>query len=328
MSTLTPVKISYFGKIPSRGDFVKASDQSSLLQVFDEWLTDTMSLIAEDPRWKINYDTAQALSFSFLGIKKKHAIAGHIIPSSDSADRRFPFLTLSTMEVEPSESFVSNSPLILSRLWNKLATQSESIVRATEAVPLLQHLNGAPVDIELDYKNYQATFNDYLEIQNVGTLAKMLNHAGFEGDLRQTIIALGLLLQPIYASAHSDLTKCIILPTPADPMYRNLVATFWLSLMTPFLAKLDIELALFLTQIKGKQVMVLGFNGASAQMLHLVFTPQADDINHMISLDNAEWVESHIEEDFALKKLSSHLMQSELSLNTALTLFNATFIGT
>ena len=98
--------------------------------------------------------------------------------------------------------------------------------------------------------------------------------------------------------------------------------------MTPFLAKLDIELALFLTQIKGKQVMVLGFNGASAQMLHLVFTPQADDINHMISLDNAEWVEHHIEEDFALKKLSSHLMQSELSLNTALTLFNATFIGT
>jgi len=48
MSSMIPIKISYFGKIPSRGDFIKASEQASLLQVFDEWLAEAMSIIAYD----------------------------------------------------------------------------------------------------------------------------------------------------------------------------------------------------------------------------------------------------------------------------------------
>jgi len=326
MNTMTPIKVSYFGKIPSRGDFIKASDQASLLQVFDEWLAETMSIIAEDPRWKINYDSAKAISFTFLGPQKKYAIAGHLTPSSDSASRRFPFLTLGSMEVNASVQFVSNSPLIFSRLWNKLAVQSESIINSSAAVPLLQNLNSDPIEMMLDYKSYQASFNDYLEIQNLGSLFQLLEQSGFTGDLRQLIIAIGLLLQPIYARGQSELAKYLILPTSTDPMHRNLVATFWLTLITPFLSKLDIELALFLTQLKDKEVMILGFNGASPHMLYSVLTPQVDDPDH-ISLEDAEWVENDIHEDFGLKKLSSHLMQHDLSLRTALELFNTTFIG-
>jgi len=204
--------------------------------------------------------------------------------------------------------------------------QSAGIVNASEAVPLLQTLNNQPIEMELDYKSYQASFDDYLEIQNLGSLSLLLEQSGFEGDLRQLIIAIGLLLQPIYASGQTNLAKYLILPTPTDPMHRNLVATFWLTLITPFLSKLDIELALFLTKLNNKEVMVLGFNGASAQMLYSVLTPRDDDPD-LLSLEDAEWVENDIHEDFGLKKLSSHLMQNDLTLSTALELFNTTFIG-
>ena len=46
------------------------------------------------------------------------------------------------------------------------------------------------------------------------------------------MLALGLLLQPVMASGSSHLEKGLTLPLPDDPFYRNLVATFWLDLVT------------------------------------------------------------------------------------------------
>jgi type VI secretion system protein ImpM len=324
---MTPIKISYFGKIPSRGDFIKAADQISLVQVFDEWLTEAMTLIAEDPRWKMNYDAAKPLDFTFLGMHRNHAIAGHISPSSDSASRRFPFLTLSTIETPTDIGFINNSPLIFSRLWHKLGLQSQQIVQTQDAMHLLQELNQTPIEIELDYKSYQASFNNYLEIQTMGGLSQLLAQSGFSGDLRQLMIAIGILLQPVMSSQNTELAKYLMLPTTQDTMHQQLIAAFWLTLITPFLSNLDIELAIFLSQFNHKPVMLIGFSGASAHMLQAILTPQPDNPD-LISLEDAEWVENHIHEDFGIKKLSSHLVQSELSLSTAIALYNTTFIGT
>ncbi len=327
MSTTMQVKINYFGKIPSRGDFIKACDDLSLIQLLDAWLAESMSLLTEDPRWKIHYDEAKPLDFAFMGAKNKHAIAGHIAPSADSAQRRFPFLCMCTIETEDPSEFVSTSPIILSRLWNRLSAQTHTIMVEEDAMPLLHNLATTPIEVELNSKNYDASLNDYLEIQTLGSLSAMLSYAGFKGNIRQTILALGILLQPVMASNNAYLEKSLILPLPADAMHRSMVGTFWMRLITPFLLNSNLELSLFFTQIEAQPMMVLGFSGASAHTLQAILSPPVGTTHH-ITLEDAEWVEEQINEDYSLKKLSSYLIQPDLSLKSALELFCSTFIGT
>lgn len=325
-NTATQAKVGYFGKIPSRGDFIKAADNIPLIEVLDNWLAQTMALLAADPRWKIGYDEAQPIDFAFIGPRKKRAIAGHIIASSDMAQRRFPFLTMSAMEIENPAQFVSASPIILSRLWNRLAVQGGDIVLAQDPSIPLQNLSSARIDLELRSTAYEAAFADFLEMQTIGALDNKLIQAGFQGNVRQLVLALGLLLQPVMNSNTSRPEKSLVLPLPTDPMYRYLVASFWMHLITPFLLKTDFELALFFTQLQQQPVMILGFSGASARTLQAILAPQVSDEQH-IEFKNNQWVEDQVHSDHALSKLSSYLIQPKLSLKAALASFHTIFIG-
>jgi type VI secretion system protein ImpM len=109
-------------------------------------------------------------------------------------------------------------------------------------------------------------------------------------------------------------------------MYRNLVAAFWMHLITPFLARADFELALFITRLADRPVLVLGFSGASAQTLRAIMDPQAGIERH-ITFDELDWVEEQVNDDYAIKKLSTYLSQPNLSLTSALDSVRAAFIG-
>jgi type VI secretion system protein ImpM len=326
-NTATQARVGYFGKIPSRGDFIKAADNTPLIEVLDGWLAQTMGLLSEDPRWKIDYDEAKPLDFAFIGPRRNRAIAGHIIASSDLAQRRFPFLTMSTLEIEDPAEFVSYSPVILSRLWNHLTVQGVSVVSATDPIIPLQNLSSTRIPLELRSNAYDTAFTDFLEMQTLGTLSNMLFQAEFKGSLRQLILALGLLLQPIMTSSNGTRPeKSLVLPLPNDAMHRHLVGTFWMHLITPFLLRADFELALFFTQLQQHPSMVLGFSGASARTLQAILHPQIGK-DHHIAFEDAEWVEDQVNSDYGLKKLSSYLVQPDLSLKSALDSFRSTFIG-
>ena len=323
----TPTPVGYFGKIPSRGDFVKGSDNPALIKVLDDWLAKAMELMSADARWKLSYDAVAPLHFAFIGPRRRHAIAGHIVASSDQSSRRFPFLMMSTMEVADPGAFVPDAPLVLNRLWNRLETLSNGVVTATDASAPLQDIATQVIDLDLRTAAYDAAFEDFLDMQTVGALDSMLAQAGYEGSVRQILLALGLLLQPVLASSSSRLEKSLLLPLPTDPMYRNLVAAFWMHLITPFLARADFELALFITRIEQKPVFVLGFSGASAQTLQAIMDPQAGQERH-IGFDQLDWVEEQVDGDYAIKKLSTYLAQANLSLKSALDSLCTAFIGT
>lgn len=325
-SAATPTKVGYFGKLPSRGDFVKAADNSALIGLLDDWLAQSMELLSVDPRWKIIYDAVPPLHFVFMGPRSKRAVAGHLRASTDQAQRRFPFLTMGTMEIEDPSAFVKRSPLILSRLWARLESLTASATSSQDPAASLQSLATATVDLELNTAGYDAAFADFLEMQTVGALDSLLARSGFAGNARQLILALGLLLQPVMASSSSRLDKSLVLPLPSDPIYRPLVATFWMHLISPFLQRADFELALFLTQIHGNPSMVLGFGGASARTLHAVLDPQVGSEQH-IAFDSADWIEEQLAADYGLKKLSSYLSLPNLSLKSAHDSFREAFLG-
>jgi type VI secretion system protein ImpM len=323
----TTANIGYFGKVPGRGDFVKGGDSPALIKVLDDWLAQAMDLMSTDARWKLNYDAVAPLHFAFVGPRRRHAIAGHIVASGDQSQRRFPFLMTSSVEVPEPTVFVATAPLVFNRLWNRLATLSSNVVNAGDPTVPLQLAASEAIEIDLRGAAYQASFDDFLELQTVGGLDMLLAEAGFRGSARQVLLALGMLLQPVLASSSSRLDKTLLLPLPKDPMYRNLVAAFWMHLITPFLARADFELALFLTNVREQPVLLVGFSGASPQTLHAIMDPQAAR-ERQIAFEELDWVEEQADSDYGVKKLSTYLSQPSLSLKSALESVSAAFIGT
>ena len=103
-------RIGYFGKLPARSDFVKLAPDVELMGGLDEWLAEVMSRLPDNARWKLYYDALAPVNFAFVGPRRRHAIAGHIVASRDQSGRRFPFLMMRTLEVADPAAFVARCP--------------------------------------------------------------------------------------------------------------------------------------------------------------------------------------------------------------------------
>jgi type VI secretion system protein ImpM len=321
------VPLAYFGKLPSRGDFVRSANQAGLIQTLDRWLSQGIELMAADPRWKEVYDKRPKAHFAFLAVNSARAIAGHLTASNDAAGRRFPFVVASSFEVGTPMEFMPRAPMVLARLWARFEQAAQSAFAADDATQLLGELAQADIEIEPTPSAYDASLRDFVELETVGSLQQMLRQAGHQIDLRQSLLALGLLLQPVLASDGQSLSKGLALPLPKDPLYRPLVATLWLELIVPFLARGDFEVALFLPRREGApHTLAIGFSGGSAAHLRAVLDPDAA-ADAFVDPTPADWVEDRVRDDYALKKLSSYLQQPQLSLHQAVATFREAFLG-
>jgi len=330
MNAATPVSLVYFGKIPSRGDFVRSTQQGALIHTLDRWLTQGIELMAADARWKEVYDRSRPVHFAFLGVKSRIALAGHLVASSDASGRRFPFIAAGSFEVDPPDGFMARSPMVLARLWQRFELAARQACSAADANPVLSQLSQTQVELDMAPQAYDASFRDFLELQTIGSLETMLRQAGHVVEVRRTLLALGLLLQPVPASGNSQLDKGLRLPLPADPLYQPYVATLWLELVSRFLQRADFEVAVFAPQQNGSgshpPSLALGFSGGSPAVLQAALDPQMGD-KVFVDLSAAEWAEDHVRDDYAVKKLSSYLQQPQLSLRQAVETFREAFLG-
>lgn len=321
--------LSYFGKLPSRGDFVRTPENHQLMLLLDRWAGQGLELLAREPAWKQLYDQAAPLHFAFVGSRSKLAIGGHFLPSRDSSERRFPFLGATRFEVTQPLAFIARSPLALSRLWLSLARLGQQAVAAGDAAEPLRTIAETRVAISPDPQVYDAAFHDFIDLQDIGSLQDLLRQSGHpQLRLRWLLPALGLLLQPVVAGG-ARIDKGLALPLPRDALYRPLVAAFWLDLIAGFLGRAEFELVLLVregTADDGPQLL-LGFNGADGRTLHAALDPQVAR-EQIIRVDDAEWVEDHIAGDYALNKLVSYIERDDLSLRLARKAFNETFLGT
>lgn len=123
MSSIVNSSATCFGKIPSRGDFVKGAGQHPLITVLDRWASQGMERLSEDPRWKTAYDNACAVDFAFVGARSRLSVVGHLRPSLDSSGRRFPFIAAATIERDDALIFRC-APVGLSHSFGALASIS------------------------------------------------------------------------------------------------------------------------------------------------------------------------------------------------------------
>lgn len=321
-------QLSFFGKIPSRGDFVKGSYNPQLFKILDSWLSQAMELLAEDARWKSIYDTATPMRFVCLGSRSKLVIAGCVLPSRDAAQRRYPFVTAMPLEVERPQDFMAGAPLLLDDYWRRSSAAAQAILASPDGIGDLKQLEeiSAPIATVFQGTDAHLSYQEFVRSHSLLRLEQMLNGDGRHVSVRRIILALGMLLQPVMASGVSHLEKGLTLPLPREPHMQGLVATLWLDFISRFLGRADFELAVFLCHIDGRPRLVIGFSGLAPKSLQGVIHPQAY-LDQNIEIDDAEWVEDGIHNNYAMYKLVSYLDQPQLPLDIIITAFREVFIG-
>lgn len=310
-------RIGYFGKLPAHSDFVKQADDRAVLGMLDDWLAQVMSRLPLDARWKLNYDAMAPVSFAFVGPDRRHAVAGHLVASHDQSGRRFPFLMMRTVDLPDPAGFAARCPLAFAPLWRYLEAVAPRVLSGSDPAPDLQAL--ADAQVELD--DYDAPLAEFLAVSTVGTLSSQLALAA-----DRMILGLGLLLQPVMHSRPAALQKSLVLPLPAQSAARHAVAAFWLELVTPFIRRSGFDLALFLTVVRERPALVVGFGGEAAGTLHALVDPLVA-LEHQVHLDDNAWIDEQLGLDIDVRALASYLEQPMLPLRTARELFLKTFTG-
>ncbi len=326
MSRVVSAGVSYFGKVPSRGDFVRAADNHQLLGWLDRWAGESLELLSRSPDWKRRYDEAPGIHYAFLGSRSRMVLCGHFLPSRDASERRFPLLSALHLEARDPLPFIGRSPLAMSNAWSGLARLARQACQDSDATQALAQLADARFSISTDPGDYNGSFQDFMENTTLADLERRLRDSG-HGDvlLRQVLPALGLLLQPVLSGGDISIDKALVFPLVGDPAYRPLVAAFWLDLLSSFVARGDFELAVLIRN-DTTPCIIVGFNGADRLVLRAVLDP-AGAGDFLIQIKHSEWVDDHLRGDYNLNRLGSFLDRDALALATARKLFGETFLG-
>jgi len=316
-----------FGKIPSRGDFVKGAGQHQLITLLDRWASRAMEAMSEDSRWKIAYDDANAVDFLFVGARSRISIVGHLRPSRDSSGRRFPLITAAMVERDDSLMFRCG-PSGLRQSFAVLAGIAENGTTGAEASQLLSELESVDCAADFDRVMGADPLGHFVRDTTLDHLTGMLALGGGSEALRRIILALGLLLRPVIGHEEVEINKDLVLPLPADERYRHHVAGLWLYLISAFLRRTTVELQLLIERRTENPYLILGFNGDSPSTLRSALTPEAMTEQRILLID-PDWIDQQEEiiRDFGLSKLSSYLAQPAITLEQAVTTFREVFLG-
>jgi type VI secretion system protein ImpM len=309
--------IGYFGKLPARADFVKLAHDPAAIGMLDQWLAQVMTLLPSDARWRINYDAMAPVSFAMVGPARRHAVAGHLLPSHDQSGRRFPFLATRTLEVDDPAAFVARCPLAFGPMWLFLEEICPKVLGAGDPAPWLQAIADSAIGL-----GDEGALARLLAEGTVGSLDAMLGRRG----VARMLLALGLLLQPVMHSQPAELHKSLILPLPLDVSVRQVVAALWLEMITPFLRRSGFDLAIFVTRQGEQPVLVVGFCGALAETLRALIDPLVG-VELQVRLEDTGWIDEQLQFDLDVRALASQLAQPDLPLHLARELFMKTFIG-
>lgn len=323
MKTAEAMSINYFGKLPSQGDFVKTNRNHQLLAMLDRWAGGGMGLLSEATGWKTTYDKAPPIHFAFVGTRSRTVVGGHFVPSHDASQRRFPFMAATRLEVSQPLAFMARMPLALSRLWAVTERHCHAAVAAEDAGEALQTLADVQVDVTTDAQACSAPYDEFLDSETVGSLQAMLEEAGHEVSVRNIILGVGALMDPVRASGATQLQKGLVLPLPT--VRRHLVASLWCDLLIGFLGHANFELAVLL-DCSAMPTLTVGFNGAHDRALHSALDVHVSG-DYNVVLTTVQWADESVAQEYAMKKLASYLDHDGLSLRMARDTFVETFHG-
>lgn len=314
----------YFGKIPSRSDFVKSASGTKVISLMDQWIAHGMEMLMAMPGWKTSFDNASPFDFLFLGMKRRHAIHGTLAPSRDASARRFPFIAATSFELANPLQFLRLGPLALEKTCRNRHHVMSHAIEAQDLPDSLDLLNNPLPDSELRLQAAEARCTTYLAAQSLASLEAMLASGRSHVPLRQMVLTLGNLLLPLRTASIVPPQKAIALPLPYPDDERIDAMSFWLQLISISLTGSSAELSLFSGLHLGCPRLIIAFNGVTPLIFQSLFDEQAaQDI--VIDLARTPWNEHHDSAHPACATLSSHLKHDDLSAQQLIASFRTTF---
>ncbi|HJV27444.1 MAG TPA: type VI secretion system-associated protein TagF [Aromatoleum sp.] len=316
-----------FGKIPSRGDFVKGTGQHQLIEVLDRWMSAGMELLSTDPTWKIAYDQAPTFDFAFVGARNRVSVIGHLRPSQDASGRRFPFIAAATIERDDSLMFRCGPAALLHPL-GELGKAAERATGGADMGEVMQAVDTLDCTATVDKALREDPLGHYVRRTTLADFASSLSPAQSPEAVRRIILAVGILLRPVLGNPALAIEKGLSMPLPYATKQRYLAAGLWLYLVTALLRKTAIEIQALISHDARSPRLTIGFNGASAHTLLCALSP-ALAAETTVALDDPEWIDEHpdLTHDYGVAKLASYLAQPSLTLEAALNTFREVFLG-
>ena len=312
------VEYFYFGKCPARGDFVRSTGQHAMLSILDEWITKALEDYSGCQTGYDSFDLMPGMSFVFCNPKMPIALTGYLSASHDTSKRRFPMVTGCRIQIRQPEHFIAQAPLILDHLWQTACKRNQHLLHLEDSNQLMQVLE-QPYELKEEASsNYQAL----LAGQSLCQFASFLGLQSY--NFVQSLIALGLLLQPVISQGAKKLNKILLLPLGPAP-YMHFAATFWLDLIVGFIKRHNIELSIMLWNKTRPQLMV-GFQGADIAALSGLMQNNTSS-EHWVNIEDAAWVDNYLENDAGLATFEQVLGDSQMSLVDAIRLFKQIFLG-
>jgi type VI secretion system protein ImpM len=132
--------VGFFGKLPSRGDFVRAGLSRRFTDGWDAWLQDVLpacrDLLGAD--WGELWWTAPAWRFALSagGPLGGRPVLGLLLPSADRAERLFP-LTIAAEGSDDGTAFLDEAEQIGRRAIDRRQAPDMLLARLLEIAPLL-----------------------------------------------------------------------------------------------------------------------------------------------------------------------------------------------
>lgn len=325
---MTPdsLPLIYFGKLPARGDFVRARAHISETNAIDEWVSQALAisdkLFSDRLTDNENSNTLTFLNFSHVNTRTNEVITGVLVPSHDSSYRNYPLIGFGVLHLDKPKKWMNYLPVKSLDLWNDIFETLSMAKSQTDNAHLMEYLNHSQLTINTNASTH------YYDFINTTTLNDIAISMGIDkSQLIQQIIATGLLFLPTFAKGFHGLNKIICWSLTTDRESAIYMATFWHDLIHGFYQPHQLYLNTYIYRVANDYRLLLSFTKPDGRILEQI---SANDIPYpedWVVIANSDWTQGYIDEDIGLSRFNQILLQDNLYLYDTRQLFKKTFLA-